>query len=451
MRRGRITLFLFGVIALLALLCAVFPGEGLWGFRFPQLRDVLAGDARHRGPTPEELALQRHEAVLAAERGQYREFLENDPARFYLPGGDETFFDSLFVALDSAGRHPIRIIHYGDSQIEEDRITGTIRSRLQERFGGIGPGMLPAREYATRQAAVAVSPELQRYFIYGDATWRAGIRKYGPYADFNRMDSTAFISFFPVRTRDGEGAAFDRLTLVAGNQAGSLSATVRGESRTAEGGEPLTLLRFELPDSTSRVSLRVSGRADLYGILLDGKDGVRMDNVPMRGSGGTFFTAMDPAQLRSFYAEENVRLILLQYGGNSLPYLKTDKAVSQNLESLRHQIRFLQELAPDAKIVFIGPSDMSTTVAGKRKTWPRLPAFVDSLKLSATQCGAAYWDIYGAMGGEDSMIAWAGAQPPLAGQDYIHFTLAGAQRIGEMFCDAFFLYYDYYRWRKDNE
>ena len=49
------------------------------------------------------------------------------------------------------------------------------------------------------------------------------------------------------------------------------------------------------------------------------------------------------------------------------------------------------------------------------------------------------------------MQAWGAAKPPLAGPDFIHFTLAGAKRVGEMFCDSFFLYYDYYRWRKEHE
>ena len=40
--------------------------------------------------------------------------------------------------------------------------------------------------------------------------------------------------------------------------------------------------------------------------------------------------------------------------------------------------------------------------------------------------------------------------PQLAGSDYVHFTLAGSRKIGDMFCDALFVYYDYYQWRKKN-
>ena len=448
MRRSQIVIFLFGVIAVLAIICAFIPEEGVLGLRFPQLSEVLSASDRPGGPTPEELIEQRR---LSAARHEFQTFFKEDPARFYLPGDDVSFFDPLFASLDRAEQTPLRIIHYGDSQIEEDRITGTIRERLQERFGGSGPGMLPARQYATPRVGEGSTAELQRFFNYGDAAYRAGIRQYGPYADFVRLDTVSTFSFYPIRRKEKGQSTFDRMTLVAGNLRSSLSVTSKGDRReVAPGQGALSFVRFELPDSSARASLTVAGCADLYGILLDSKTGVRMDNVAMRGSSGAIFTTMDREQLRTFYKEENVRLILLQYGGNSVPYLKTDKAISNYLESVRKQIRFLRELAPQAKIVFVGPSDMSTSVAGKRQTYPRLPGFVDSLKVSATQSGAAYWDIYGAMGGENSMVQWVNARPALAGSDYVHFTLAGSRKIGDMFCDALFLYYDYYRFRKKN-
>ena len=451
MKRYQIVLFLFSAIAVLAALCAFFPADGMLGLRFPRLAEILSASEPERGPSPEELIEQRRQAVLAAERDQYQVFFREDPARFTLPGDDVRFFDPLFEAFERADREPVRVIHYGDSQIEEDRITGTIRERLQERFGGSGPGMMPARRHATPRVGGNSSAELRRYFIYGDASYRAGIRQYGPYADFTRLDTVAALSFYPVRSRDKGQSVFDGVTLVAGNLKSPLHVSCRGDKRTVEPGEPLALVHFDLPDSSSRASLTVSGHADLYGVLLDSRAGVRVDNVAMRGSSGSFFTSMDSAQLRSFYDQENVRLILLQYGGNSVPYLKTDKAIANFLESMRRQIRHLGALAPEAKIVFVGPSDMSTVVGGKRRTYPMLPAFVDSLKASATQCGAAYWDIFAVMGGEGSMNEWVAARPALAGPDYVHFTLAGSGKVGTMFCDALFLYYDYYRWRKQNE
>lgn len=451
MKQSRIVLFLFSVIACLAVLCAVFPEEGILGLRFPQLGEVLSAAEPAKGPSPEELIEQRRQAVMAAQRNEYQAFFREDPARFYLPDGDVRFFDELFDALDRAETEPLRIVHYGDSQIEEDRITGTIRERLQARFGGRGPGMMPARQHATPRVGGSSSAELRRYFNYGDQSYRAGIRQYGPYADFTRLDTVTTFSFYPVSRKEKSEFSFERVTLVAGNVQSTLTVTNRGDQRTVDAGtKPLAFVRFELPDSSTRATLTAAGYADLYGILLDSKTGVRMDNMAMRGSSGAIFTTMDREQLRSFYKEENVRLILLQYGGNSVPYLKSDKQVSTYQESVRKQIILLRELAPKAKIIFVGPSDMSTVVNGRRQTYPRLPGIVDSLRIAATESGAAYWDIYGAMGGENSMMQWVAARPALAGSDYVHFTLAGSKKVGDMFCDALLLYYDYYHWRKRN-
>jgi hypothetical protein len=51
----------------------------------------------------------------------------------------------FFTALEAASSgEKISIFHYGDSQIEGDRMTGYIRQRLQQQFGGVGPGFIPA-------------------------------------------------------------------------------------------------------------------------------------------------------------------------------------------------------------------------------------------------------------------------------------------------------------------
>ena len=49
----------------------------------------------------------------------------------------------FFAALDNAKKRKVRIMHYGDSQIEADRITSYIRNELQKKFGGYGAGLFP--------------------------------------------------------------------------------------------------------------------------------------------------------------------------------------------------------------------------------------------------------------------------------------------------------------------
>ena len=188
-----------------------------------------------------------------------------------------------------------------------------------------------------------------------------------------------------------------------------------------------------------------SGSHDIYGVMLDRETGVCVDNIPMRGCSGLVFTGIKADQLSGFYNTENVRLIILQYGGNSVPFTKTEKQISDFCSDIARQIVYLQEQAPGARILFIGPSDMSTTIQGKMQTYKQLPAIVDSLRVTAVRSGAAYWDMYAAMGGQGSMTQWVRQSPPLANEDYIHFTRRGAAKMGDMLYETLMLYYEYYK------
>ena len=110
------------------------------------------------------------------------------------------------------------------------------------------------------------------------------------------------------------------------------------------------------------------------------------------------------------------------------------------------EIRYIKRCYPDAKILFIGPSDMSVRRGGILQTYPKLPQLVDSLRTMALRNGAAYWDLYDVMGGENSMIAWV--EHGLAGPDYIHFTPAGANKVGKSLADSFNTAYEFYLMRK---
>ena len=65
-------------------------------------------------------------------------------------------------------------MHYGDSQIEGDRISGRLRERLQSEFSGNGPGLF-ALIPATRKISLNNKPS---------PNW---IRKtgFGPYRQIN--------------------------------------------------------------------------------------------------------------------------------------------------------------------------------------------------------------------------------------------------------------------------
>jgi lysophospholipase L1-like esterase len=97
--------------------------------------------------------------------------------------------------------------------------------------------------------------------------------------------------------------------------------------------------------------------------------------------------------------------------------------------TMRQQIRYIKACAPQASILLIGPSDMSTNIDGTMTTYPLVPYMDQQFKKMAQEEGIAYWSMYEAMGGYNSMVTWH--DKGLAGSDYVHFTRAGANNIGK--------------------
>ena len=139
---------------------------------------------------------------------------------------------------------------------------------------------------------------------------------------------------------------------------------------------------------------------------------------------------------------ENVRLIILQYGGNSVPYMNKEKSIQGYKNSMIAQVKLFQSMAPKAKILFVGPADMSTNVKGEKQTYPQLEPTIKILKEVCAETGIAYWDLYEAMGGHNSMIKWV--ESNLAGKDYLHFTREGASKVADMLYNTYMMYYRFY-------
>mgnify|MGYP002621449884 CR=1 FL=1 len=460
MKPYKIVLFIFSVIALLASVCIAFPREGIAvgsvRLTFPSIEEMLTPgsteSAVQPSETPEQLLARQLESMHLKQQNEYLDFFKTSNIRISLPCDDATFFDSLFAALDGADSTHVGILHYGDSQIEGDRITGTIREELQDTFGGLGPGIMPLMEsVGSIHMGQVCSAEVDRAFAYGPAELRAGNSNYGVMGQVAYLDTAVTVSIWPRTKESLHQHSFTRLTVLAENPSAELYVSCKGERRTLEPSKGVKHITFLFDKPQRRASVNLAGNANIYGIVLDGETGVQVDNIGMRGCSGTVFTLINRSHLEDYCASQNVRLIILQYGGNAIPYLKTDKSLRQYMEQMRRQIKYLRQAAPEAKVLMIGPSDMSTRVKGKWQTYPMLPAVCDSLRATALESGAAFWDMYQAMGGQGSMAQWCEHDPPLAGADHIHFTLAGGERVADLFCKSLMLYYDYYHWRNGQD
>lgn len=363
------------------------------------------------------------------------------------------------LAALANNKSTMHIFHYGDSQIEGDRMTSYIRYRLQGKFGGNGPGMIPAYDsYNSMSFKQTRSENWKRYTAFADVSKEVKHKKYGSMVSFSRFtpyyeDSLikdkeaveAYIEIAPSKSAYGNAKTYNRVRMYYGNcktrvdlQVYNNGELIHEDTLDSDGGYHVFELGFK---ETPNLKYVFKGKMspDIYSFSLEGNYGVQVNNVAMRGSSGTFFGKVDQGMMQRMYADLNADLFIMQFGGNSVPWIESEKEADDVTRFFKSQLLTIKKLRPDASIIVIGPSDMATRIDGEMATYPLLPYIVKKMKQASVEAGAAYWDLYAAMGGKNTMSYWV--EQGWAVEDYTHFSPQGAKVVSEMFYEAFLLEY----------
>ncbi len=462
----RVALFIWLCIALLGGLCVVFPKDnihiGSFELRWTTLAEVLDLDKEQRTKDEEQGAKDEGQRTKDEEELNDRKDVQDtdtlssgkeqgtneEQSTIDIQSTDQpvspksttdtrNYLSAFYTALAEAQEHSIRVVHYGDSQIEEDRMTSTLRRRLQARYGGGGVGLIPLHQTIptrTIHQILTMNGKVQsvqqgpkRQLVYGPKSMRRQDGRYGAMGQVALMNDSLVagsehlsMTIEPMGREKYPERYFSRVRVWSDGDIRLVSQ--RGDTLPAS----RTLF---LPDSTTRYSLTLLGRGQVYGLSLETPTGVIVDNIPMRGCLGTVFTDISREQLMRFYKETHTRLIIMQFGGNAIPFNKQPSTIRGIVNLLRKQVQYVRSCAPEASILFVGPSDMSTTIDGVTQTYPLLPYMDKLLQQMADEEQIGYYSLYQAMGGQNSMLQWQ--KRGWAGSDGVHFTRRGAEKAGE--------------------
>lgn len=480
MTPARVLAFVCAVLLVLALIGQLLPKDGLrigsFEVRMPSAREMLFPEEQHLVDIGDILALPTDSVAspadtLAADTTAIdtaTTALAFDPSKLapleeriklHYPAEGKQALHSFFAALESAGSasKPIRILHYGDSQLEGDRITAYVRNKLQTQFGGNGPGLVAVADIVPHfSVARELSDNWTRYSVMTKKPKNQKHDRFGALSAFSRftpilpdtvapdsVEQTATITLKPERRCFGKAQVWSECRLFYGWHRAplTLTMTVDGTETSTETIDPSTQLlvrewRFASTPKEVVITMKGTDSPDVFGVSMEGRNGVAMDNIPARGAAGYEFRRSDQALLARMYEELDVELLILQYGGNVLPNLKSAEEAAQYGCFFGAQIARFKKLIPGVSIIVIGPSDMSIKEGDAYVTRPYLEDVRNAMKTNALAQGAVFWDMYEAMGGKNSMASWVQADPPLAAEDYTHFSPQGARKVGELFYSA---------------
>ena len=358
--------FLLSVIIALGGIAYVFPEVGVEVFgqkiSFPTLASYFDAKKQEKKDISDILALADAEDQLSEEdstaKGHAQADAEAKKEIRYLEVHDpsiklitsiqykdsaktslDNFFESLaLLQIEDKG---IRILHYGDSQIEGDRITDYLRQKLQGHFGGNGPGIIAAMPVAQSVALrQSWSDNWDRYTTFAAIDKRVPHKNFGIAAGFCRYANYGDTlnnkqAWLKVKTYQSAGPSVANYSKVkmfysAPHKKTQVEFYENGILKTADtlaSKGNFNITQFNLSQAPNTFELKFEGKdsPDIYGLSLEGEGGVMIDNFGLRGSSGTFFNQMNLAHVKLFYDYLNTKMIILQFGGNALPYIKDKK------------------------------------------------------------------------------------------------------------------------------
>ena len=228
-------------------------------------------------------------------------------------------------------------------------------------------------------------------------------------------------------------------------------------------GPGILELRAEQPISQLRVRL-VEGALRLHGVDLHSpqSNGYALDVFGYPGATVAAWKSASLPYLKSWFAQREYQLVALEFGtneGNGKPFdpLAYRKLLSESVGNFR-------SVFPNTACVLIAPGDRGVLVRrssnirkksggahgkarlvkadARRKSAPKVDLF-EYARIHAAigriqgevafEAGCQVWSMQTAMGGPGSAYAWAHQSPPLMAPDLIHFTVAGYQRLAQLF------------------
>lgn len=355
--------------------------------------------------------------------------------------GNTSQLKYFFDALKESKNRKIRIGHWGDSIILGDVLSDSFRRLLQKQFGGNGVGFVSlVPEDLTMRLSTIVSSS--------DDWIEASLFKRNKY----KLPLGISGSVFTTGTGDGWVSYdvgkynqtirnYNSINLIYAN--GNSSAQVKfitstGFSKTVkfESGSNLRKLSVDFPTPATSVRLEFTSCKNIlfYGISIENSPGVYVDNFPMKGNNGIGLQDITSEVLKDFKELQDYKLLILNFGVNVLtPKHKDYDWYADKMEKV---IDHIKSSFPNTSLLIISTGDKGVKKGGKFVSEPHIGNLLKAQEELANKTGVAFWNLFEAMGGENSIVDWVNGEPALAYKDYCHFTPDGGDKVAAMLNEA---------------
>jgi lysophospholipase L1-like esterase len=334
-----------------------------------------------------------------------------------------------------------RIMHYGDSVITSDYVSGTMRRKMQTDYGDAGHGF------------ILVAKAWDWYF-HNDVTqgategWSSS-RVTGPFnkdlmygiGGVSFAGSPGATAWYGTATGTTYGKKVSRFDVyyMETPQGGDVELKADGKTErfSTKGDAKVSRIKsMPVTDGESKLTMRVvSGNPRMFGVALE-RDvpGVVYDALGANGGRGELLGAMDAAHWKEQMDLRDPALVILHFGTNESEVGMASREAYE--KTLRALIDKVKSAAPKASVLIVAPLDRAekNESTGQLHTKPIIKKLVECQKKVASEASVGFWNTYEAMGGEGSMATWV--RKGLAGSDLTHPSPQGGEILGDLLYKA---------------
>lgn len=344
---------------------------------------------------------------------------------------DGSGLKNLKAAIANRATRPARIAVIGDSYIEGDILTMNVREALQNKYGGCGVGFVPLSSPLTgfrtsvRQTCSGWTVHDMRKKSEPAYKWLAGewcTASAGAKSRFKGVKN-------PARLADWQSTKLLYVSPADGN----IKITIGEETKQypVKAAKDVQAISIDRNTTNIGVETDINGLQAL-GIWLDGRSGICVDNMSLRGNSGISHRFLDNALCAQMNKYIKYDCIIVEYGINALSSQQSNYNGYANL--MAKVIEKLRQCYPGADIVMMGIGDRGQKYDGVVSSLPTAANMVDAQRSVARKTGVLFWDTREAMGGENAVVTWR--NDGLINADYIHLNAKGGARLSKLFVQA---------------
>jgi lysophospholipase L1-like esterase len=359
----------------------------------------------------------------------------------------DKLFDHLLKAKEKKGK--VRIAWYGDSFSDGDILVSDLRDTLQSLYGGNGVGFVPITSEIAgfrksvihsfggwNTSSILSNPTSQKLGING-FSYAPDSGNYVFYKGTNHFKHTLTFNTF----RLFYASSYNQKARISINR-----SDIRILDLTAS--ETPAMITVQADTIRQVVAHLNLGGITCFGASLEDETGFYVDNFAIKGNSGLGLQAIPGKNLAAFDSLLHYDMIVLQFGLNISN--SPTKDFTGYMKGMNRLINKLKQAFPETPILLLSVSDRSQMKQGMFVTMSVIPLLIQAQEKIAFDNKLLFWNLFEAMGGENSMASFANSKPALANKDYTHLNFAGGRKVGLSFARSFIYEVEKYQKRRNS-